>query len=300
MHASGELDKAFEADLLETVGEIIAEAEVAALDREKGFAVRLDALSEKGEVAALRADLDELRARAVSDRGEAGAAIVAAVERLEEKFRLREREIEVELDARIRELAAPALVVAELKASIDELVTAAAEGKESLAAAVKAIELQVVDRISIQVREWRVEIEERFHSLRASVKDGAPGERGPAGPAGPGFVMRGTFDEAAVYSAGDAVVSKGSTFVALVDAPGPIPGDGWQIAAQRGKAGERGPAGEKGAPGPDGRPGPPGAQWKAGAFEEAGLVLEREDGELLTVRFPDWLLAVRNAFEVVS
>ena len=57
------------------------------------------------------------------------------------------------------------------------------------------------------------------------------------------------------YRAGDVVAHDGGSSVALLDDPGPLPGDGWAQLTQRGKngkPGERGERGEKGLPGKDG------------------------------------------------
>jgi hypothetical protein len=64
--------------------------------------------------------------------------------------------------------------------------------------------------------------------------------------AGAGFTVRGTYDDAVEYRHLDVVMLNGSSFVALKDAPGPCPGDDWQLLASRGSRGHRGPSGERG------------------------------------------------------
>lgn len=69
-----------------------------------------------------------------------------------------------------------------------------------------------------------------------------------------GFVVCGTYDPEAEYAEKDVVMTGGSSFVALRDAPGPCPGDGWQLWASkgsRGAQGERGQKGDMGSPGRD-------------------------------------------------
>jgi hypothetical protein len=63
------------------------------------------------------------------------------------------------------------------------------------------------------------------------------------------MVVRGTYDSSATYRAMDVVVKDSSTFVALRDAPGTLPGDGWQMIAAGGRRGVAGEKGERGAQG---------------------------------------------------
>ena len=86
---------------------------------------------------------------------------------------------------------------------------------------------------------------------------GPPGEQGVAGPPGaPGEVpyvgeVCGLFDSERQYRKYDVVSLHGAEWRAKCDAPGPLPGDGWALAAkagERGKRGELGPRGERGMP----------------------------------------------------
>jgi hypothetical protein len=58
------------------------------------------------------------------------------------------------------------------------------------------------------------------------------------GTDGRGFVVRGTWQESGTYDEHDIVALNGSSFVARRDAPGPCPGEGWQLWASRGGAGK--------------------------------------------------------------
>jgi hypothetical protein len=65
--------------------------------------------------------------------------------------------------------------------------------------------------------------------------------------------IRGTYDSLTPYGHLDVVALNGGSFVALKDAPGPCPGDGWQLLAS---CGRRGPRGERGLQGPTGASAP--------------------------------------------
>jgi hypothetical protein len=73
--------------------------------------------------------------------------------------------------------------------------------------------------------------------------------------AGAGFTIRSTYDDHEEYKHLDVVMTNGSSFVALKDAPGPCPGDDWQLLASRGSRGDRGLKGERGLIGPRGERG---------------------------------------------
>jgi integrin beta 3 len=63
---------------------------------------------------------------------------------------------------------------------------------------------------------------------------------------------RGLYDPLAAYLKLDRVSFDGSEWIAKLDDPGAIPGDGWMLSAKagsKGKPGERGPKGERGEPG---------------------------------------------------
>jgi hypothetical protein len=71
-------------------------------------------------------------------------------------------------------------------------------------------------------------------------------------------MVRGTWSEAETYAALDIVALGGSSFIARRAAPGPCPGEGWQLIASAGRQGSKGPAGERGEPGAAGARGLPG------------------------------------------
>jgi hypothetical protein len=71
-------------------------------------------------------------------------------------------------------------------------------------------------------------------------------------------VVRGTWRDGEAYAALDIVALNGGSFIARHDAPGPCPGDGWQLIASAGKPGKPGPKGDHGAPGARGERGPAG------------------------------------------
>lgn len=81
---------------------------------------------------------------------------------------------------------------------------------------------------------------------------------------------RGTYGSDAEYQRLDCVAKDGSSFVALRDAPGECPGDGWHALTLRGRAGQPGPRGERGE---RGYPGPPGPSAAAFELDEAQGIL---------------------------
>ncbi|MCP1778819.1 MULTISPECIES: hypothetical protein [Bradyrhizobium] len=75
-------------------------------------------------------------------------------------------------------------------------------------------------------------------------------------------VVRGTYRDGESYAAFNIVALNGSSFMARHDAPGPCPGDGWQLIASAGRPGKPGPKGDPGARGERGLPGLTVAGWK--------------------------------------
>lgn len=86
---------------------------------------------------------------------------------------------------------------------------------------------------------------------------------------GAGIEPRGRYEETATYRKGDAVAHDGSLWLARNDEPGPLPGDGWMLAAR---------AGGKGRPGDRGLQGPAGAGVIEGRVEGMTIVLGTDDG----------------------
>lgn len=102
-------------------------------------------------------------------------------------------------------------------------------------------------------------------------------ERGADGRT-PAF--RGAWKPASTYEALDVVMCDGSSFIALYDAPGACPGDGWRLLASRGKSG---PPGSRGPIGERGYPGPPGASPVALDIDGEGIqTLRLSDGSTIT------------------
>ncbi len=115
--------------------------------------------------------------------------------------------------------------------------------------------------------------------------DGAVGAAGPAGAQGdtgdtgaPGLVWKGTWDVAATYITGQAVVYNSASYISLADAnianvPDAAASLFWQmLAAQgvKGDTGAAGPAGAQGIQGLTGLTGPAGADGAVGAAGPAG------------------------------
>jgi hypothetical protein len=116
---------------------------------------------------------------------------------------------------------------------------------------------------------------------------GPQGEPGPIGPQGPPGAPAApwrhcrAYDPKTEYSAGDVVMFDGGSSVAMVDNPGPLPGDDWSALTQRGKHGRPGERGEQGPQGEPGARGPRGADGVgiAEIFTEKGaLVVRLTDG----------------------
>ena len=107
--------------------------------------------------------------------------------------------------------------------------------------------------------------------LAAAGRDGADGRS---------FTVRGTWDKGETYRALDLVALGGASFVARYDAPGPCPGDGWQLIAKQGQRGEKGEKGERGHSEPRGR------SLTAAAVDADGLLtLTADDGSTITCDF---------------
>lgn len=98
---------------------------------------------------------------------------------------------------------------------------------------------------------------------------------GREGSDGRSFVVRGTYDRQATYSALDVVALNGASFAARREDPGPCPGDGWQLIAAQGKQGKPGAKGDTGM----GVRGLPGEPVRSMAISGDGmLVLTNGDG----------------------
>lgn len=103
--------------------------------------------------------------------------------------------------------------------------------------------------------------------------------------------IRGTFDASAQYGANDIVALNGSSFVALRDAPGECPGEGWQLVASAGRRGQKGQDGERGERGLKGEQGARGASIIAGSFDADTMRMTFVDDEGGTVEVDMYSLA---------
>jgi hypothetical protein len=125
---------------------------------------------------------------------------------------------------------------------------------------VDAVAKEAGELIGRAAREMAREMDQRFKALEERIaglqlKEGPPGkdgQTGKEGPPGPGWMPKGTWAPGEAYAALDVVIWKGSSWLAKIDAPGEIPGPGWQMISQKGSSG---PQGEKGLPGPPGKDG---------------------------------------------
>jgi hypothetical protein len=92
----------------------------------------------------------------------------------------------------------------------------------------------------------------------------------------------GTYDPSIEYNALDVVALNGGSFVARRDAPGPCPGNGWQLLASAGKRGMRGERGVQGFSGPAGRDGADAPIWTGIDFDPKRLSfsMRMSDGSL--------------------
>jgi hypothetical protein len=105
-------------------------------------------------------------------------------------------------------------------------------------------------------------------------------DRGKDGIDGNTFSVRGTWIEGEDYRNLDVVAINGASFVAKQDAPGPCPGEGWQMIAAQGK---RGHPGERGV-GLKGDRGSPGEPVVAGDVSDDGvLTLTNGDGSQVSI-----------------
>jgi hypothetical protein len=103
---------------------------------------------------------------------------------------------------------------------------------------------------------------------------------GTDGVDGRSFEIRGTWSEAAEYSALDVVMLNGASFVAKHDTPGICPGEGWQLMSMQGKTGK---PGDRGAPGQKGDRGEPGQALVALDVSEEGILTAvNGDGSVVT------------------
>lgn len=121
-------------------------------------------------------------------------------------------------------------------------------------------------------------------------KDGRDGIDGK--DAYPGEV-KGVFDPAEAYRARDIVKFDGSSWIAKVDDPGDIPGEGWMQLASKGKRGDRGERGLQGMVGKDGKDGASPIELKFDA-DKMEFVMALDDGNVLEADFYPVAKAIRG------
>jgi len=163
------------------------------------------------------------------------------------------------------------------------------------------------ERLRAGQAEFELRVERAVAERLATLKDGpagAQGERGergepgeavvgPPGPEGvpgppgaPGEVpyvgeVSGLFDPEREYRKYDLVSLHGAEWRAKCDAPGPLPGEGWALAA---KAGERGKRGEMGPRGERGMPAPIIAEWQVRDYRAVPVMSDGSIGPALDLR----------------
>lgn len=117
-------------------------------------------------------------------------------------------------------------------------------------------------------------------------KDGEPGK-----DAYPGEV-KGVFDPNEAYRARDIVKLNGSSWIAKIDEPGEIPGEGWMQLASTGKRGERGERGPVGS-GKNGKDGASPIDLRFDA-QEMKFLMTLDDGNILEADFYPVAKAIRG------
>lgn len=132
-------------------------------------------------------------------------------------------------------------------------------------------------------------------------QDGAPGDKGEPGESGTdgkdganayAGEAKGLFDPENTYRAMDVVSFNGSEWRAKHDDPGPLPGEGWMLSAQRGKRGDRGERGPAGV-GKDGKDGANPIALKFDA-EKMQFIMALDDGNILEADFEPVARAIRG------
>lgn len=80
-----------------------------------------------------------------------------------------------------------------------------------------------------------------------------------------------------VYRKFDLAVEGGTEWRAKMDNPGPLPGDGWAMSAEKGRPGKPGERGERGPAGPPGRAAPRQISWQRKGYSAIPVM---DDGSL--------------------
>lgn len=154
----------------------------------------------------------------------------------------------------------------------DALLTAICEVIGERLAKLEARRVTEIERLERAFGEWRGMIEGELKALNTRFEPGK---------------LRGAWGAAARYEAFDRVCFNGAEWIARKDDPGDMPGEGWMLAAKRGKAGERGEKGDRGdrglrgETGASGLPGAIGAAIEAIHVSDVSLIVMRSDGVAL-------------------
>jgi hypothetical protein len=100
------------------------------------------------------------------------------------------------------------------------------------------------------------------------------------------WTVRGVHNPEGNYSKGDVVTRDGGSWIAVADKPGPLPGDGWRILVQRGKAGPPGLRGEPGIQGKEGKSAPRIVGWREDlkSFSAIPVLSDGTEGAPLSLR----------------
>jgi hypothetical protein len=168
----------------------------------------------------------------------------------------------------------------------DALLTAICEVVAERLARLEARRVTELERLERAFGEWRHMIEGELIKLNGCFDPGK---------------LRGAWCAASRYTTFDRVCFNGAEWIARRDDPGEMPGDGWMLAAKRGKAGPAGDKGERGDRGPAGEtgatgdPGPSGATIDAIHVSDLSLIVMRSDGVALECDLRPVLTRFREA-----
>lgn len=132
-----------------------------------------------------------------------------------------------------------------------ELLRATAEVIHERFAKLEARYADRLEAIERSFADWRRDLSGEFAGMIAKLD--------------PRPHLRGAYDRDGDYRACDRVCFNGAEWIARCDDPGDLPGDGWMLAAKRGRQGDRGEKGEIGERGMRGEKGEPGDQGATGA-----------------------------------
>jgi hypothetical protein len=96
--------------------------------------------------------------------------------------------------------------------------------------------------------------------------------------------VRGLHNIEEQYRKFDIVVLNGAEWRAKKDDPGPLPGDGWSLSAQKGVRGERGDRGDRGERGQPGKPAPTITTWEVQGYRAVPIMSDGSLGPALDLK----------------